>query len=151
MTESKSIRNPRKQRNYKAKEWGPHFWKAMHYVAHSYPDKPSECHKQEYCAFYRSLKMTLPCELCRKSYRKYFNELPIKKFLKNRMHLILWVFTIHKRVNKKLKKCNLIQFKNAYQKYEVHRATSTHKTPFDQSKLNRNKIELSEEFIAKPI
>ncbi len=135
------------QRNFSANEWGPHFWKTMHYVAHSYPDAPTQKQKKEYERFYKSLMVVLPCSLCRKSYISYYKSLPIKLFMRDRLHLTYWVFIIHQRVNKKLKKCCLLKFKNACKIYEKNRSSSeiVHRCNADDIKVMHKK--LSTEFL----
>lgn len=123
------------QRNFSAKEWGPHFWKTMHFVAHSYPDYPTNKQKRHYESFFKSFNTVLPCSVCRKSFNVYYTKLPIKKFLRDRLHLTYWVYIIHQKVNRKLGKCCLLKFKNACKMYERHRVSSE-----KVMKCNENKI-----------
>lgn len=123
------------QRNFIANEWGVFYWKTMHFTAHSYPDKPTKKQKADYYSFFKSFCTVLPCSLCRRSYCEYFKRLPIKKFMGKREHLVYWVYIIHRRVNRKLKKCNLLKFKTAVKMYEKHRARSTRVMRIDEGDI----------------
>lgn len=127
------------QRNFSSKEWGPHFWKTMHFVAHSYPDNPTKSQKKHYERFYESFRVVLPCSVCRKSYNIYMDKFPIKKFLRNRLHLTFWVYIIHQKVNRKLKKCCLLKFKNACKMYERFRVSNQPVTKCDISQVRFSK------------
>lgn len=97
--------------------WGPTTWKTMHLISASYPNKPTKTEKNNYKRFYKSLGCVLPCKNCGKSYREYMKELDIDNFLDNKRSLMYWVYLIHNKVNKKLKKKTKIPFSQVYKKY----------------------------------
>ena len=99
------------------KVWGPDVWKTMHIIATAYPNKPRNIDKKNYKRFYMSLGCTLPCKFCAKSYRKFMKELDIDNFLDGKRNLMYWVYLMHNKVNKKLKKRKKLQFKKVCKKY----------------------------------
>jgi hypothetical protein len=49
-----------------------------------------------------SLKDTLPCIYCRRSYAVFLKELPIENHLRSRQSMMKWLYLIHDKVNQKL-------------------------------------------------
>ena len=90
--------------NYRTKAFGPPAWLTFHLFAMGYPtSNPSNTEKREYKKFFISFGHTLPCILCRQSYKKFIKEKPItNKVLSTRKNLVYWTFDIHNLVNKKL-------------------------------------------------
>lgn len=90
------------------KEWGPSLWKSMFIIATNYPitlqknNKEHESLKRHYKAFYTNLKFMLPCKFCRESYTQFLKELPIDNYLGGRRDMVMWVYKIKDKVNKKL-------------------------------------------------
>ncbi len=90
------------------KLWGPHFWKTLFYVGMNYPvklDAKNKCHisiRKHYKMFFCSLQFTLPCIFCLESYRRFWKEDDIDKFLNSRMDLLKWLYLLKDKVNKKL-------------------------------------------------
>lgn len=80
--------------------WGPHIWKALHYVSIGYPENPTEGQKQKYKEFYLLLQDVLPCQLCREHYSENLKKAPLTNdILSDREKLIKWVIDIHNIVN----------------------------------------------------
>jgi len=79
--------------------WGPHFWFVLHLVSFHFPDNPSTFEKEQYKAFYHSVKDILPCDNCKQHYKNYLSQYPIEPNLDSRMNLITWVVQIHNFVN----------------------------------------------------
>ncbi len=79
------------------KKWGPHFWKTLFYTALNYPvkiDPKNRCHtvlRKQYKGFYSSLQYTLPCIFCLESYRRFWEESDIDKYLDSRVALLKWL------------------------------------------------------------
>jgi len=90
------------------REFGPPLWKTLFIMATNYPvtiDKKNKEHislKKQYKSFYTSLKHMLPCRFCRESYTIFLKDLPIDGFLDSRKNMVLWVYKIKDKVNKKL-------------------------------------------------
>lgn len=90
------------------KLWGSHFWKTLFYVGMNYPvkiDIKNKCHlsiKKHYKMFFCSLQYTLPCIFCLESYRRFWKEDDIDKFLNKRIDLLKWLYILKDKVNKKL-------------------------------------------------
>jgi hypothetical protein len=91
------------------KHFGPMLWNYLFIsILGRYPvklDKHNDEHIQIAKSYYMtlvSIKDTLPCIYCRKSYSQFLKELPIKPFLKGRIELFYWVYLIKDKVNKKL-------------------------------------------------
>ena len=76
-------------------------WYVMEIFAMGYPLKnPSQKQKNSYKRFYKAFGDTLPCNLCRISYKKFLKEMPITdKELSGRKQLVFWVFNLHNKVN----------------------------------------------------
>lgn len=97
--------------------WGADIWRAMHLIAAGYPTNPTIKNKKEYKKLYTALGHTLPCGMCAKSYRHYMKELKIDNYLVSKKKLMYWVYLIHNRVNKKLKKNCKKSFKTVCKSY----------------------------------
>ena len=85
--------------------FGPCTWKAMHSVAFSYARDPFSPTPQEHKAavdFFGSMAELIPCHMCRKHYKDYIREHPIKA--DNRDELAKWVFDLHNDVNRRTNK-----------------------------------------------
>ncbi len=90
------------------KLWGPHFWLTLFYTGLNYPvkiDKNNKCHtsiRKHYKMFFCSLQYTLPCIFCLESYRRFWKEDEIDKYLDSRLNLLKWLYMLKDKVNKKL-------------------------------------------------
>ena len=88
--------------------WGPSFWKTLYYVGLNYPvkiDKNNKCHlsiKKHYKMFFCSLQYTLPCIFCLESYRRFWKEDDLDKYLNSRIDLLKWLYILKDKVNRKL-------------------------------------------------
>lgn len=51
---------------------------------------------------FHSLAYTLPCPICRESYKVFLKHLPISLYLSSRDDLMIWVYELHNMVNQKL-------------------------------------------------
>lgn len=79
------------------KRWGKEGWKFIHYVALTYPSKPTEKDKAKYLKFFESLQDVLPCEICASHFREHMKQHPIK--LETNRELFNWTVDIHNIVN----------------------------------------------------
>lgn len=60
----------RGRRGIATKDWGPHTWRLLHAIAHSYPESIGDDEKyaklpDQTVAFFESLGALLPCGICR--------------------------------------------------------------------------------------
>jgi len=87
------------------KIWGPHVWKAMHYIALGYPDEPTKEQKKDYKKFYTLLSKIIPCKPCRDHYTENLKKNPISNNdLKSKSNLVKWTINLHNIVNEQLGK-----------------------------------------------
>lgn len=90
------------------KLWGPSFWNTLYFTGLNYPvkfDKENKCHlllRKQYKIFYCSLQYILPCVFCLESYRRFWKEDDIDKYLNSRLDLLKWLYMLKDKVNKKL-------------------------------------------------
>lgn len=117
-----------KNPNIRTKAWGPPAWFYITCSLMGYPEnKPTKKQKSQYKNFLVSVGDTLPCNLCRDSYKKYMKELPLSdRVMSSRKNIVMWLFKIHNKVNKKLncKVLTKLQMEKKYKWYEKFRAVS---------------------------
>jgi len=97
--------------------WGPKSWDVLFTsVMGAYPfeiNKKSKEHqmiKKSFKNTLLALEYTMPCIYCRKSFKIFIKELPIKKYLDSRLSLMYWLYQIKEKVNKKLREQEQICF-----------------------------------------
>lgn len=86
--------------------WGDPTWKVSHGFVWSYPEKdPKDEDKQRVRIFFKLLPFILPCGVCGLHFIDTVeNELPLSDtVLESRKNLTTWLFTIHNKVNARLK------------------------------------------------
>ena len=93
------------------KIWGPHTWKFVESVYHSFPSIPSaEWGPEELetvtniATFFQTLSSVLPCQKCREDYKKFLETYPIENSLNDSEDLWLWIFHLRKNMNPNLAK-----------------------------------------------
>lgn len=115
-----------KNPNMRTKSWGPPAWFAVTCFLMGYPkSSPSVSQRKTYKQFLIYFGKTLPCNLCRDSYAKFIRDKPLtNRVLSSRKNLVMWLFTIHNMVNKKLgcKVLSKAQLEKKYRWYENFRA-----------------------------
>jgi len=84
--------------------WGPFFWHTIHITALGYPSEPGYQHKKAAKEFYESLKVLIPCPICRDHYAEHIEKFPITPHLDRRSDLFKWTVLLHNEVNRVLKK-----------------------------------------------
>lgn len=114
------------------KKWGPAAWEFVHTIAFNYPDKPTMEDVNDYTVFFDYLGTQLPCKYCRESWANFRQELPIEPFLESGIHLGLWSYKMHNKVNNKLRnQGNPVPvdptFNNIYDKYRAKRGVCSQK------------------------
>ena len=103
--------------------WGPSIWHFLHTMSFNYPVNPTRKHKKDYKKFIMSLGKILPCRHCRENIIKNLKSQPLtESALKNRHNFSKWMYNLHERVNKMLKKKSGLTFKQVRNRYENFRA-----------------------------
>ena len=100
--------------------WGPKTWIYTHTVAQNY--KPDLQMKWVYKKFFTILQDILPCKYCRASYKEFIVQLPMEPHMNTKREFVQWFYTIHNKVNDKLRKQGYIHtrdpsLKCIYKKY----------------------------------
>jgi Erv1 / Alr family len=84
--------------------WGPIFWNTMHILSLGYPVEPTDADKAAAKQFFQSLKILLPCPVCREHYKQQVTDAALDEAVQSKGQLIHWVWELHNRVNKMLGK-----------------------------------------------
>jgi hypothetical protein len=87
--------------------WGPSGWLFLHTLTFLYPESPTFDDQTRMNDFIKITAQILPCKYCRVSFTKYYQSLPITKFIGSRATLIDWMYRIHNKVNGKLHRQHL--------------------------------------------
>ena len=106
--------------------WGPPAWFFLHTITFNYPLKPTKKQKQHYLKLFTVLRHTLPCRACRESYCHITttgNTKLTMRELSSRRTLSLWLYRVHKRVNKRIGLPNGPDYNTIEEFYEKLRAT----------------------------
>jgi hypothetical protein len=89
--------------------WGPSGWHFLFScIMGGFPNQVNDKNKDHikikhhFKMMLLSLGYTMPCIYCRESYQQFCKEFPIEPFLKSRMKLMEWLYTIRNKVNQKL-------------------------------------------------
>ncbi len=93
------------------KYWGKEGWKFIHWVALTYPEKPTKEDKKHYLKFFESLQDVLPCGICAAHFRVNMEKHPIK--MDNNKELFNWTVDMHNIVNKQNGK-KIVTYQEAY-------------------------------------
>jgi len=93
----------------KTSYWGPSAWDYLFCsIMGAYPyaiDDSNYEHmriKEEFKNLFSTLRFTLPCSACQESYKQFWIDLPIDKYLSGRVSLMNWLYKIKDKVNNKL-------------------------------------------------
>lgn len=130
----------------KTKVWGPKLWDSLFImVSGAYPvvfSKENPVHVKTLRAFKSTLEglvYTLPCSFCRESFKTFIKETPLACYTGGRKDMMLWLYTMKDKVNKKLliqekmiKNCKFKtipspEFEKILRKYEKYRARCSDK------------------------
>ena len=102
--------------------WGPGAWLFLESLCFNYPEHPNDSDKARYYNFLGDLMPNiLCCRYCRISTVQFVDELPIEHYLDNRQALVVWIYLLHDKVNRKLSKQS-ISFREFVHRYEKIRA-----------------------------
>jgi hypothetical protein len=125
----KSRKNVYTRKHYKSKDgmlttvWGPSTWHMLHTISFNYPVSPTCDEKRQYRNFILSLKDVLPCGKCRENLKMNFSQFPITiKHMTSRKTFSLYVYKLHEKINKMLKKKSELTYDNVRERYEHFRA-----------------------------
>lgn len=66
--------------------------------------EPSHAHKKSAKEFYESLKILIPCPICKEHYIAHLEKYPLTPHLDRRTDLFRWTVLLHNEVNKALGK-----------------------------------------------
>lgn len=100
--------------------WGPHFWLVIHLTAATFPSSPTPAQREQYAAFFKSLKNVLPCPGCRAGYATLTGSGPLKlrpAVFRDRQSLFTWTVDLHNAVNAKLGKPQHVDAARWYSHY----------------------------------
>lgn len=86
-----------------SKVWGKQSWDALFFIACGYDLNDAENKKETYTNHLKSWGDVLPCRYCRDSYKGFFSQLNIEKYLDGTpCSLIKFVYDLKNLVNEKL-------------------------------------------------
>ena len=97
--------------------WGPLMWQFINDVAIVNDEiyhRLEEHERHLIPKFVKHLKYMLPCKWCRQSYSVYISELPPQTPMKE------WVYKVHEKVNRKLKRKSVIGVDKFLRRCEVY-------------------------------
>tara|TARA_Y100000768_G_C23836093_1_gene613797 strand:- start:67 stop:768 length:702 start_codon:yes stop_codon:yes gene_type:complete len=124
-------KTPTNNNGMQTKAWGPPSWDFLFFCAQGYPEKitysrDDQCRKRAMRSQLKNLAYTLPCRLCRESYRTFIKEpdTKIRNHLDSRESVLRLIYNLHNKVNKKLciPKCKWPSFETVKAFYEQFRA-----------------------------
>ncbi len=94
---------------FKTIDFGPKYWYVLFtMILGSYPNKIESSNKQhkvikKYFKYtFKGLMYTLPCSICRNSYKKFYKVNNINNYLDSKIKLAKWLYLLKDMVNKKL-------------------------------------------------
>ena len=112
--------------------WGSPAWFYITSVASGYPVNPDEYDlkkgnpsnytRKNYVNFFKSVGKTLPCGLCRISYEKFLEDIPVEIYTDSRKSMMKFVFDMHNKVNAKLGSSQESDSEKIYTKFESYHA-----------------------------
>ena len=79
------------------KHWGREGWKFIHWVALTYPHKPTDKDKKNYLRFFESLQDVLPCPICAQHFKQNMKKYPPR--FDSSSDLFEWTVDMHNAVN----------------------------------------------------
>ncbi|MHB1954614.1 MAG: ERV1/ALR-related protein [Sulfobacillus sp.] len=79
--------------------WGPHAWFFLDAIAFGYPMSPNRRQKEDYREFFELLSDVLPCQMCRRNYRRHLHDFPLSsQALRDRPALVTWVVSVRNMI-----------------------------------------------------
>jgi hypothetical protein len=104
------------------------FWDFLHVITFNYQLEPTDEQKYDIKKFFQTLCSVFPCNVCRRIFKKIWDEIHIDSFLESRYKLIYWLYLVHQKVNSTLIQLGysniqeLSEFESFCEKYEDMRA-----------------------------
>ena len=135
------------QEGMQTKVWGPLGWGFIYCSIMGYPEQidlnKKDCRdrKSGMKHFLKNLQYTLPCNLCRDSYKVFYKEM-VKKhphYLDSREKLLRFMYDIHNKINGKLDVSDIPPFDKVQHFYDQFRASCS-KTGCEIAAKNKHKI-----------
>jgi len=83
--------------------WGKPVWDTMYIMAYTFPEEPTQSHRNFVADFYEILANILPCNDCKQHYRTFLDTHSIDTATESRMLLLKWVNDLHNAVNRQIK------------------------------------------------
>ena len=108
--------------------WGPSGWRFLHLISFRANILP----KKDVILFFKNLPYVLPCKFCRASLSEYYRDEPIPT---NMNDLPKWLYTIHNKVNDKLRNQKLLETPNPQWEEIQNRYTEWLKTPCSKQRM----------------
>jgi len=111
--------------------WGPAMWHFLHTMSFNYPVDPTPEQQAQYLTFLTTLPHVLPCRHCRDNLAKTFKlraYTPTLATMKSRATLSKYVYELHEKVNRMLKKKSGLTYRDVQARYENFRARCTRGT-----------------------
>ena len=100
-------------------KWGPSAWKLLHYITFKAPRRPLRLAEQQvYREFFTLIGDILPCVYCRRSYKQFIHEVPID--VSSGEAMCKWLYLVHNKVNKKLDKTDIPDYREVARRYRYH-------------------------------
>jgi hypothetical protein len=84
--------------------WGSHYWFFLHTIAYKYPLSPNAVTKRKYYDLITNFPLFLPDEEIGNHFASLLDKYPVTPYLDNRESFIRWVWFIHNKINRELKK-----------------------------------------------
>lgn len=114
--------------------WGPSLWHSLHTISFNYPVKPNKKQKKDYKNFIIGLKNVLPCSSCRENLKENLKKFPINNKVMNSRHTFSkYIYDLHERINKLLKKDSGLSYEDVRDRYEHFRASCKRKMTLKKS------------------
>ena len=103
--------------------WGPSMWTVMHTISLNHPIHPSNEEKKAVISFFNSLRIILPCQVCKEHFNQIIDRLPsIESAVETQETLVHWVFNLHNAINAIANRSS-ISFKEFIELYEIKSRT----------------------------
>ncbi len=107
-------------------KWGPKLNSGLFYIAAGYDfnETPKHIKDEQYKLFFKSIGDVLPCRFCRDSYKIFYDELNIDRYLRApSCGLIKFYYDMRNLINDKLKKQEEEALKKEFDKLKLQMST----------------------------
>lgn len=107
------------------KIWGTNVWKSLWYSVRAYPDNPNEEQQQDMYNSLLAARTTLPCGICRNSYRRFITldgTMLTKDTVSSKESVSRWLYNLKEAVNKKLGTYYGLTYEEVIKSYDTSRS-----------------------------